>query len=178
MNPTLNRTLSKGKRPASDEDDDDDDIIIDDSRVTSAGSSSVEEESEQRRRRRKMNNDSLGAQPQNGDSVNQGGGTGGGMEMSEEDMMAKAIEESLRVSRINPGEQSASEAGGSSGATSARVSLIFLSACLVASVLTRRNLFTASIPCGRSRGRRVSTRFTSFSRCCFIRRWRRRRWYG
>ncbi|GAA5827635.1 hypothetical protein JCM5353_008752 [Sporobolomyces roseus] len=123
LNPTLNRTLSKGKRPASDEDDDDDDIIIDDSRVASAGSSSVEEESEQRRRRRKMNNDSRGSQPQNGNGIDRGGGNGGGdggMEMSEEDMMAKAIEESLRATRLNPGEQSVNEAGESSATTSAR----------------------------------------------------------
>lgn len=118
-NPTLNRTYSKGKRPASDEDDEDDDIIIEESggpRTVSAGSSSVEEESEQRRRRRKIDDSKS-----NGGAANNNG-NGNGQEMSEEDMMARAIEESLRVSRSG-GETSANESAGGSGANSARVSL-------------------------------------------------------
>ncbi|GAA5950516.1 hypothetical protein JCM3765_000515 [Sporobolomyces pararoseus] len=92
-NPTLDRTYSKGKRPASDEDDDDDDNIIEEgvaARTTSAGSSSVEEESEQRRRRRKIDDSNF-----NGAAATNNG-NGNGQEMSEEDMMARAIEESLR----------------------------------------------------------------------------------
>ncbi|GAA5979690.1 hypothetical protein JCM5350_003815 [Sporobolomyces pararoseus] len=115
-NPTLNRTYSKGKRPASDEDDEDDDIIIEESggpRTVSAGSSSVEEESEQRRRRRKIDDSKS-----NGGAANNNG-NGNGQDMSEEDMMARAIEESLRVSRSG-GETSANESAGGSGANSAR----------------------------------------------------------
>lgn len=85
-----------------------------------------------------MNNDSREPQPQNGNGIDRGGGNGGGdggMEMSEEDMMAQAIEESLRATRLNPGEQSVNEAGGSSGATSARVSRSSPSVCIRVSVL-------------------------------------------
>ncbi|GAA5844930.1 hypothetical protein JCM3766R1_000336 [Sporobolomyces carnicolor] len=97
--PAFQRTLSKGKRPASD-DDDDDDIIFEggtggargdfksasSSTTTGTGSSSVEEESEQRSRRRRRKDDDRN-----------GNGPGKMNEMSEDDMMARAIEESLRV---------------------------------------------------------------------------------
>lgn len=96
--PPLTSTASgsssrKGKRPASDEDDDDDDIIIEEFRASgsASGRSSVEEESEKRRRRRKI--DGLN------DAANGAGPGGDGMDaMSEEEMMAAAIRESLRVS--------------------------------------------------------------------------------
>ncbi|GAA6022860.1 hypothetical protein JCM11491_007021 [Sporobolomyces phaffii] len=126
LNPTLNRTHSNGKRPAVDQDDgyddNDDDIIIEDgsrprggakSAHTSAGSSSVEEESEQRRRRRRIDNGTSDSKP---DLGSHGAGGGGAMaDLSEDDMMARAIEESLRVSRAG-GETSASGAADGAGA--------------------------------------------------------------
>ncbi|BGO91813.1 hypothetical protein NBRC10512_007610 [Rhodotorula toruloides] len=80
----------KGKRPASDDDDDDDDIIIEEPSASGSGSgrSSVEQESEKRRRRRKIDGQNGGASG-NGDAMGA---------MSEEEMMAAAIRESLRVS--------------------------------------------------------------------------------
>jgi hypothetical protein len=118
------------------DDDEDDDIIIDDGQrggggeaTHSAGSSSVEEESEQRRRRRKIDLgtnskfDQLSSQM--GQNGNGGGGASGGgngvPEMSEDDMMARAIEESLRVSKLG-GETSASENGAGEGSNTAKVS--------------------------------------------------------
>ncbi|GAA5913628.1 josephin domain-containing protein [Sporobolomyces salmoneus] len=123
LNPTLNRTYSKGKRPASDEDEDDDDVIIEEGqgqKSVSAGSSSVEEESELRRRRRKIHNENMTS---NGNGIGGDGGGGGGgnplQEMSEEDMMARAIEESLRVSRLE-GESNTSQAASVSGSEPAK----------------------------------------------------------
>lgn len=114
------------------EEDEDDDLIFEERSggggrgtnggTTSAGSSSVEEESEQRRRRRKLDNDGRG------DGKNHLGASGieATGDMSEEDMMARAIEESLRVSRVG-GETSASESGGAgSGSPSNPVSLLRL----------------------------------------------------
>ncbi|BGP32514.1 hypothetical protein JCM10296v2_004295 [Rhodotorula toruloides] len=93
--PPLTSTASgassrKGKRPASDEDDDDDDIIIEEPDASGSGSgrSSVEQESEKRRRRRKI-------EGQNGGADGSRDAMGA---ISEEEMMAAAIRESLRVS--------------------------------------------------------------------------------
>ncbi|GAA5945074.1 josephin domain-containing protein [Sporobolomyces koalae] len=107
-NPSFQRTYSHGKRPAVEADDEeDDDIIIEDgvqgTSSATSNRSSVEGEGEQRKRRRKLDHEANES------------ATSATDHLSEEDMMARAIEESLRVSRLSEGA-----AGGANGGETTR----------------------------------------------------------
>ncbi|GAA6061490.1 hypothetical protein JCM10212_002569 [Sporobolomyces blumeae] len=116
-----------------DDDDDDDDVIIEEPNGSTGGRgggtsrSSVERESEKRKRRRKL--DTGGGREPTG-SMGNGQGSVGELEtatngqgagygdLSEEDMMARAIEESLRVSR--EGDEGGIRVGASKVSTSSK----------------------------------------------------------